>query len=171
MGPRRPRQSRGPALWLAVAFLLLLLLSLGLRYGGGLRGLLPAAGGRGSGEAPRRIERAARAPERDEGEREERRLRIQILNATGIDRLALQTGDGLRAWGVDVLDRGNAPAWPFPETLLLVRERGTERYEDVERLARRLGGVPVILQRREDLVLDATLVLGHDWEDYDWPAP
>jgi len=31
--------------------------------------------------------------------------------------------------------------------------------------------VPVLLQRRDDLMLDATLVLGQDWEDYRWPEP
>ncbi len=156
-------------------FLLLLLLSVGIRYRGEL-GELVASFGRGEGSsgglasAPRRaaVESVA---ESLEPEPDASAIQLQILNAAGVDRLALDTGDRLRLWGVDTLDRGNAPAWPFPETLLLVRSDEESRREAVEDLAARLGGVPVIMQRRRDLVLDATLLLGHDWDDYRWPEP
>jgi hypothetical protein len=156
-------------------FLLLLLVSLALRYGPDLGERWASRGERGGGDAA--VERAAgQAPPSDApaaqsapAPRQEagpRPLRLQILNATSQNRLALETGEKLRRWDVDTLDRANAPPWPFPETLLIVRSR---RGEAVRRLARRLGGIPVIVQRREDLMLDATLLLGHDWERYRWP--
>ncbi len=93
-------------------------------------------------------------------------LRMQVLNATRVPGLALRKGESLRPWGVDALDRGNAPPWPFNETLLLVRSGESHA---VDRLSDYLGGVPVLLQRREDLMLDATLILGQDWQRYTWP--
>jgi hypothetical protein len=160
--------------WVLLAsFAFLLLVSLGLRHGDALSPLLSrdegprrgSAGGlAGGGPAPAVTATQPSAPAVDPAER---LLSLQILNATGLNDLALEKGEALRdAWRVDVLDRANAPAWPFPETLLI--QRGT-RHAAVAELARRLGGVPVILQRRDDLALDATLVLGHDWRDYRWP--
>ncbi|MCB1161969.1 LytR C-terminal domain-containing protein [bacterium] len=177
MGRSRPAARRRPSAsrWLVVAFGLLLAVSLGLRYGprwrhgadaalSRVRDVLPGGGDATSapGGAPQPA--AAAAPN-------EAPLRLQILNATGVNRLALERGEGLREWGVDALDRDNAPDYPFPETLLLVRSSSPERLDAVRDLARRLGGVPVILQRRDDLMLDATLVLGQDWSDYRWPEP
>jgi hypothetical protein len=168
---RRKRSGGGRrAGWAVGFFVLLLLLSLGLRHRDRLSGL--SIGSR----VNERSEFAQTStpkvtPEQEIAPEEEKGLRLQVLNATGVNRLALDTGDRLRHWGVDTLDRGNAPAWPFPETLLLVRTEQASRLAVVERLAERLGGVPVLLQRRGDLVLDATLLLGHDWEDYHWPEP
>ncbi len=168
---RRGRSGSRHGTILAIAIVaLLFLISLTMRHRDRLAGfsLLP----RGDEQAAipdRRAPRKASAPE--PAEAAEQGLRLQILNATGVNRLALETGDRLRHWDVDTLDRGNAPAWPFPETLLLVRAEKPGRLAVVEKLAKRLGGVPVLLQRRGDLVLDATLLLGHDWENYHWPEP
>ena len=153
---------RWPVWVVGGSFLLLLAFSLYLRYGA-------------EGDTPRPIASLDEAVTREEWKRHSRRptdaaplgLRLQVLNATGVSGLALRRGEGLRPWGVDVLDRGNAPPWPFNETLILVR--GSDR-EAADRLGQYLGGVPVILQRREDLMLDATLILGQDWHRYDWPG-
>lgn len=162
------------------AFLGLLAFSLALRHGDALRGLdVPAWLGGGGGGATSAADApppaAGATPGADaappspapDGEAEAH-VRLQILNGTGVNRLAFETGERLRAWDVDALDRGNAPPWPFPETLLVVRD--ARRAAAVQDLARRLGGVPVVLQRREDLMVDATLLLGHDWRDYRWPG-
>jgi len=165
------RSSRGR--WLLVAFLALLGFSLALRYAPGLgeglgrawrwsRGQLPGAG---ETAAPTAADEAALAAQPAIP------LRLQILNATGVSRLALERGESLRRWGVDTLDKTNAPGWPFPETLLVVRSEREGCRAAVAALAERMGGVPVIVQRREDLMLDATLVLGQDWQDYRWPEP
>ncbi|MBN2171086.1 MAG: LytR C-terminal domain-containing protein [Candidatus Krumholzibacteriota bacterium] len=184
MNRKRTGSSRVLGGVLLAAFLGLLAFSLLLRYGDALRGLqAPAwlAAGGGGREAPAsRAESAAPGDDAPSGDgatagpvaaepakEPEARLRLQILNGTGVAKLAFETGEKLRAWDVDALDRGNAPPWPFPETLLVVRD--TRRAAAVQDLARRLGGVPVILQRREDLMVDATLLLGHDWRDYRWP--
>ncbi len=155
---------------LAGVFLLLLLISLGLRHRDRLDELSDLLRRTEQSSHPAEIASPV-APPRDADEGDDAGLRLQILNATGVDRLALDTSDRLRRWGVDTLDRGNAPAWPFPETLLLVRTERSSRLAEVKKLAASLGGVPVLRQNREDLVLDATLLLGHDWEDYQWPDP
>ena len=165
----------GPALLLIL--LALLAVSIGMRYGGRIGGWLAHSPLGRIGKGEKRQEIVAVQPlHRSAGDAtatgvelaEPYQLSLQILNATGQKRLALLTGESLRHWGIDAVDRANAPAWPFPETLLLVRDG---RREQIDALAERLGGVPVIVQRREDLMLDGTLILGHDWEKYHWPAP
>lgn len=175
MTAAKKRPSRGPAVF-GLALILLLVLSLGIRHrerlGGLIGGLRRQASERRTAAVPGRSPEIAppdAAPPALATETPV--LRIQIHNATGVNRLALQLGEQLREWGVDALDRGNAPAWPFPETLLIVRRNEIETMAAVRELGRRLGGVPVILQARADLMLDATLILGHDWEQYNWPAP
>ena len=175
-GGKRKRREGGRVLPVVgvLLLLLLLLLSLGVRYRDDIGGFLAGLGGEGGSNPPARSQdrvEVESVAETLEPEADVRPLQLQILNAAGVDRLALDTGDRLRRWGVDALDRGNAPAWPFPETLLLVRGEDADRREAVEELAARLGGVPVIVQRRRDLVLDATLLLGHDWDEYSWPDP
>ncbi len=169
---RRAARQSARGRWLLVAFLVLLVFSLALRYASDL--------GEGLGRAwdwsrGRLTGGEAVAPEAV-GEPEIAALptiplRLQILNATGVSRLALERGEALRHWGVDTLDKTNAPGWPFPETLLVVRSGREGCRAATLALAERMGGVPVIVQRREDLMLDATLVLGHDWQDYRWPEP
>ena len=170
---RRAARQSSRGRWLLAAFLVLLVFSLALRYAPGLGEGLDRARRwsrehlAGGGEAA--------APEAT-GEPEIAALpaislRLQILNATGVSRLALERGESLRRWGVDTLDKTNAPGWPFPETLLVVRSEREGCRAATAALAERMGGVPVIVQRREDLMLDATLVLGHDWQEYRWPEP
>ncbi len=168
---RRGRSGSRRGTILAITIVaLLFLISLTVRYRDRLTGFSILPRGDEQASIPDR-----QAPPKESipvpAEAAEQDLRLQILNATGVNRLALETSDCLRQWGVDTLDRGNAPAWPFPETLLLVRAEKPGRLDLVEKLAKRLGGVPVLLQHREDLVLDATLLLGHDWENYHWPEP
>jgi hypothetical protein len=159
--------------WLLIAFLGLLVFSLALRYAPGLREGVDRAWrwsrerlpGDAGAPAPTPTDEAVPAAQPDIP------LRLQILNATGVSRLALERGESLRRWGVDTLDKTNAPGWPFPETLLVVRSEREGCRAAVAALAERMGGVPVIVQRREDLMLDATLVLGHDWQEYRWPEP
>jgi len=159
------KDSRGSALtWVfSSVFLSILAFSLTLRYGN-----LIVRPRKSSTAEIQREELPRRRPGRSfrpQGA-EPLGLRLQVLNATRVGGLALRKGESLRPWGVDALDRGNAPPWPFNETLLLVR--GKER-RTVDLLAKYLGGVPVVLQRREDLMLDATLILGQDWRRYRWP--
>jgi hypothetical protein len=152
---------------MVAAALILVAVSLWVRYGGAMGGWMD--GLKRQAQAPAIPEAQDEPPwaMRSGEDDQTQPLRLQVLNATGRPRLALETGDMLRTWGVDALDRGNAPEGAFPETLLIVRG---ERQEAVAELARRLGGIPVILQRRPDLMLDATLVLGHDWANYRWPG-
>ena len=174
MSAARRAADRSPrGRWLLIAFLVLLGFSLALRYaptlGEGLgrvwqRGRAAAARPRGRARTRRRggggRGAAAGHPaapadlERDRGE-----------------PARPGAGRGAAPWGVDTLDKTNAPAWPFPETLLVVRSEREGCRAAVAALAERMGGVPVIVERREDLMLDATLVLGQDWQEYRWPEP
>ncbi|MBM4116762.1 LytR family transcriptional regulator [bacterium] len=169
---RRAAGAAGKGRWLLIAALALLVISLGLRYLPPLTAGLARVWRWGRERAP--AETTAPAPTRA-GEQLDVLpaipLRLQVLNATGVNRLALDQGEALRRWGVDALEKTNAPAWPFPETLLILRSGREGGLAAVRALAERMGGVPVIVQRREDLLLDATLILGHDWEEYHWPEP
>jgi hypothetical protein len=162
---KKLKSNEGSALpWIfGSVFLSILAFSLTLRYGDLL--IRPRSGE--AGEIKREeILREHREQSIRPDDAEALGLRLQVLNATRVSGLALRKGESLRPWGVDALDRGNAPPWPFNETLLLVRsgERAA-----VDRLAAYLGDVPVLVQRREDLMLDATLILGQDWQRYHWP--
>jgi len=160
---KRDQASRGSALpWVfGSVFLSIMAFSLTLRYGDIV--LRPASQNEDAERNEEIVERRHSSRPKDA---DPLGVRLQVLNATRITGLALDKGESLRSWGVDALDRGNAPPWPFNETLLLVR--GGERAA-VDRLSEYLGGVPVMLQRREDLMLDATLILGQDWNRYTWP--
>ncbi|MDP6419170.1 MAG: LytR C-terminal domain-containing protein [Candidatus Krumholzibacteria bacterium] len=159
---KRGQRIGGFFFFLSLVFLVLLVFSLVLRYGEPLQENVDrwiAIGKSGdSKEEPLILPH-------DVGDRK-LALRIQILNATRVQGLAARTGEILRVWGVDTLDRDNAPPWPFNETLLLLR-RGKD--DELKILSEWLGGVPVLTQKREDLMLDATLIMGHDWKRYKWP--
>lgn len=167
---RRKAGASGRGRWLLIAVLALLLFSLGLRY------LPPLLGGMGRAWRWSRERAPVEESLPDRGSEVAAALpaiplRLQVLNATGVSRLALDKGEALRHWGVDALEKTNAPDWPFPETLLILRSSREGALESLQALAERMGGVPVIVQRREDLLLDATLILGHDWQEYHWPEP
>ncbi len=84
---------------------------------------------------------------------------IQVLNGTGVPELARHVATRLRDCGLDVVSVGNADSPRYPETLVLLR-RGDAALADM--VSRRLGLGVVLEQRDATLLVDVTVILGHD---------
>lgn len=94
-------------------------------------------------------------------------LRIEVLNGCGEPQLAARVARRLRQLGQDVRDERNAPRGDHERSVLIDR-RG--RPQVTRRLARALGGIPVVLERREDSTVDVSLLLGQDYGRYELQA-
>jgi len=91
-------------------------------------------------------------------------LRLEVLNGCGRDQLGAEVASRLRALGQDVRNVENAPLGGQLRTVLIDR-RGRPRL--TARLARALGGVPLLLERVDSSTVDATLLLGSDYADFE----
>ncbi len=93
----------------------------------------------------------------------QKRLRLEVLNGTGIPGVANQVERLLRKHAIDVVKIGNAGNYQYQESML-VDWRG--KIEPVLLLARVLAIDPskIIVYDRPQKPLDATLVLGQDWK-------
>ncbi|HEX6924428.1 MAG TPA: LytR C-terminal domain-containing protein [Longimicrobiaceae bacterium] len=92
----------------------------------------------------------------------ERRVRVEVLNAAGIPRLAQRETDRLRDEGFDVVFFGNARGF-HPDTSLVLDRVGDPA------AARAVAAVLGINQVREapdtSLYLEVTVILGRDWAE------
>jgi hypothetical protein len=95
-------------------------------------------------------------------------LRVEVINGCGEPRLAARAARRLRQLGQDVRDERNAQRSDHERSVLIDR-RG--RPQLTRRLARALGGVPVILERSEGSTVDASLLLGRDHGRFELLAP
>jgi len=86
-------------------------------------------------------------------------IRIEILNGTGESGLAQKTARALRTGGVDVLKAGNADRFDYRESVLIARTRNG----NIEDLATRLHCRNVIEQLKGGSLVDATLIIGADY--------
>jgi hypothetical protein len=88
------------------------------------------------------------------------RLRIEVLNGCGEEGAAAVTAQKLRSLGQDVVKVADAGRKDYDHCVLVDR-RG--RAWLARRLARRLGGVLVVLERRAGADVDLTLIVGSDY--------
>ena len=109
-------------------------------------------GMRGEGEEPASAA-AARLPDR--------RIRVEVLNAAGIPRLAQRGTDLLRDRGFDVVYYGNAHGFAPESSLVLDRVGDAAAAASV---AEAIGIRHVRSEPDTSLYLEATVVLGRDWE-------
>jgi hypothetical protein len=93
-------------------------------------------------------------------------FRIEVLNGTGRQGLAHAVKRSLHRRGIDVIDARNAPSFDYDETVLIARKPNA----DVERLGEILGCSNVVVQLKEGMLADATLILGADYRNLnlDW---
>jgi LytR cell envelope-related transcriptional attenuator len=89
-----------------------------------------------------------------------RRLRVELLNGTGVAGIAESARAGLAKLGVDVVAVGNAERFDYSESILVARERGT----DVRLLGDVIGCAHVVDQLDKDATADASLILGADYK-------
>lgn len=90
------------------------------------------------------------------------RVRVQVLNATGTHGLARKATDVLRDHRFDVVETGNAPRGTDPAVSVVYDRVG--RLDVARQVADALGIRRVEARRDPNLYLDATVVLGRDWQ-------
>jgi hypothetical protein len=91
----------------------------------------------------------------------DRRIRVEVLNAAGIARLAQRGTDLLRDRGFDVVYFGNARGF-HPDTSLVLDRVGDP--EAAAAVAEAIGIERVRAEPDSGLYLEATVILGTDWE-------
>lgn len=89
--------------------------------------------------------------------------RVEVLNGAGEPGIAETTAERLRSRGFDVVFYGNADHFDYPATRVIAR---SERTGAARRIARAMRIDSVRNELRPDLYLDATVILGGDWEQH-----
>ncbi|MFQ5511820.1 MAG: LytR C-terminal domain-containing protein [Candidatus Krumholzibacteriia bacterium] len=93
-------------------------------------------------------------------DQELRELRIELLNGTGEHGLAARAAAALRRANVDVFEVRNADRFDYRESVLIARKKD----RDLGVLAKKLGCDNVIQALVDDSIVDATLILGADYQ-------
>ena len=88
------------------------------------------------------------------------RLTVEVLNGCGVEGAAADTAQKLRSMGQDVVQVADLGRKDYPHSLLVDR-RG--RPWLTRRLASRLGGLLVVLERQKDAQADLTFIVGKDY--------
>lgn len=167
---RKPSSSPSPAgKRLQTVGLFVLLLVVAVLVGSLAAGL---AGGRGGGTADEgraAADDTARAPAKAAA-RPTERVRVEVLNASGVPGLARRGTDVLRDGGFDVVSYGNAPGFAPDSSLVLDR---VGRMELARSVADAIHIPRVYARPDSNVYVDVTVVLGRDWavENSDTPAP
>lgn len=91
---------------------------------------------------------------------EQGRVRVEVLNAAGINGLARSATERLRSAGYDVVYYGNAPEFGRDTSVVLDR---LGRPEDSRAVAEAVG-IPLVREAMDTtLYLDVTVIVGTDW--------
>lgn len=90
-----------------------------------------------------------------------KRIRIEVLNGSGLSGAARAAANRLRDRGFDVVYIGNAPNFNYEQTEVIARTTDTVAARTV---AQALGTAQVRNEPDSMLVLEVTVVLGRDWQ-------
>ncbi|HST61384.1 MAG TPA: LytR C-terminal domain-containing protein, partial [Longimicrobium sp.] len=126
-------------------------------------------GRRGGGAEDVAAADSARSPGRSPVPRPAGRVRVEVLNASGVPGLARRGTEVLRDGGYDVVSYGNAPGFAPDSSLVLDRVGRME----VARSVADAVQIPRVYARPDSNVyVDVTVVLGKDWaaENAEEPA-
>ena len=90
-------------------------------------------------------------------------IQIEVLNGCGVPGLANKYTAKLRRNGFDVVETGNFKNFDMKETIVIAR---SDQVENAKRVARALGinERNILLEKSPDFYLDATVVIGSDYE-------
>lgn len=95
-----------------------------------------------------------------EGHWEGRRIRVEVLNGAGVDRLAVRATERLRQLDFDVVYYGNLGSFDRDSSVVIAR---LDELEPARRVADALGLRSVLHEPDRNLYLDVTVILGSDW--------
>lgn len=149
MGYRRRRTS-AVSRWIVVAVFLAV---------GALAGLAAVGWLSSAGEGRAAADSATAA---DSTARERARVRVEVLNGAGDPGAAEQVARWIRDRGFDVVYFGNASRFDHDVTHVIDRSGETR---GARSLARVLSLDSLSADHQPELFLDATVVLGSDWEE------
>ena len=114
------------------------------------------------GRAPSLAPREAPADAKAGADAPAGRVRVEVLNASGRPGLAREGTRVLRDRGFDVVSFGNAPRGFGPDTSMVLDRVG--RMDAARQVADAAGIRRVHARPDSNLYLDATVVLGRDWQ-------
>ena len=89
-----------------------------------------------------------------------RGFRIEVLNGIGEQGVARRAAVLLMKKGIDVFQVGNADSFSYTESILI----GCREIGNLGSLGRALGCDNVVEELKEDSLVDATLILGADYQ-------
>ncbi|UCC74827.1 MAG: LytR C-terminal domain-containing protein [Gemmatimonadota bacterium] len=89
-----------------------------------------------------------------------RRIRVEVLNGVGVNRLAERATERLRELDFDVVYYGNLEPFDRDSSVAIAR---LDDLEPARRVADALGLHRVVHEPDRNLYLDVTVVLGADW--------
>ncbi len=162
----RSGASSGAGKRLQTLGLFALLLVVAVLVGSLAAGLMDGRGGDGDDAAAADAERAS-PPTRD-APRPTERVRVEVLNASGVPGLARRGTETLRDGGFDVVSYGNAPGFA-PDTSLVLDRVG--RMELARSVADAVQIPRVYARPDSNVYVDVTVVLGRDWAAENADAP
>jgi hypothetical protein len=136
--------------------LFVLLLAVAVLVGSLAAGLM---GRRGGGDEVAAADSGG-APVRSTVPRPAGRIRVEVLNASGVPGLARRGTEVLRDGGFDVVSYGNAPGFA-PDTSLVLDRVG--RMEVARSVADAVQIPRVYARPDSNVYVDVTVVLGRDW--------
>lgn len=166
-GAKSGTSATGKRLQTIGLFLTLLVVAVlvGSLAAGLMRGRAGAAGATGShGVTERAVPGAADSAA---AARPAERVRVEVLNASGVPGLAAKGRTMLRDRGFDVVYVGNAPGYA-PDTSLVLDRVG--RMEAARSVADEMAIPRVFARPDSNVFVDVTVVLGKDWVETAEPA-
>lgn len=90
-------------------------------------------------------------------------IQLEVLNGCGVPGIATRFTSALRSYGFDVVESGNFDNFDMNESILISRNGNME---NAKRVAEALG-MPderILLEKSTEFYLDATLVIGSDYQ-------
>ncbi len=94
------------------------------------------------------------------------KIKMEVFNGCGQEKLASMFTDFFRSEGFDVLHAGNAAHFGYPNTQIILRQGESEIAEEVSK-SLKIDFPSIIVQKDPTLFIDVTVIIGQDWQQLD----
>lgn len=148
----QPSRPRAPRAWLAVALVVLV--------AGGSAAAWWQMQGRDAGDHPNEGPRAAALDDSTARAPSSTRIRVRVINVSGVAGLARRTTQHLRDYGFDVVDFGSGPKERGGTTRIAVH---TGHDDWARRVSKALGVGTIVSSPDDSCYADLTVFVGNDW--------